>query len=74
MKWLMLFIISIFFCLMITGCTKNTTTIQNNQFYQTDYDYMCFENDKTWSEIVICLNAESQAEKAQNKITNDLLD
>ena len=74
MKWLMLFIISVFFCFMLTGCAKTPTTIKNNQFYQTDYDYMCFENDKTWSEIVICLNAESQAEKVQNKITNDLLD
>jgi hypothetical protein len=59
---------------MLTGCAKTPTTIKNNQFYQTNYDYMCFENDKTWSEIVICLKAESQAEKAQNKITNDLLD
>lgn len=74
MKWLMLFIISVFFCFMLTGCAKTPTTIKNNQFYQTNYDYMCFENDKTWSEIVICLNAESQAEKVQNKITNDLLD
>lgn len=74
MKWLMLFIISVFFCFMLIGCAKTPTTIKNNQFYQTNYDYMCFENDKTWSEIVICLNAESQAEKAQNKITNDLLD
>ncbi len=76
MKRLILFIILIFFCLMLVGCSwfGTTTTINTNQYYQTDYNYFCLDGDKTWSQIVVCLKAEDDAEKAQNKITNELLD
>ena len=76
MKRLMLLIILAFFCLMLVGCSWFNTTqpIQTNQFYQTDYNYFCLEEGKTWSQIVVCLNAEGKAERTQNKITNELLE
>lgn len=67
-KWILLFI-----CLMLSGCFSNTV-IHTNRLYQTDYDYQCFSGNKTWSEMVICLNTQNQAERAQNKVTNDILD
>ena len=76
MKKLILLLIIVFFSLMLVGCSwfGSTNTIQTNQFYQTDYNYFCFEEGKTWSQIVVCLNAEGKAERTQNKITNELLD
>lgn len=76
LKKIVLLVILLFFCLMLVGCSwlSTTTTISNNNYYQTDYNYFCFDGDKTWSQIVVCLDAESKAEKAQNKVTNDLLD
>lgn len=66
-------LVILFTCVMLSGCFNNTT-IQTNRLYQTDYDYQCFSGNKTWSEIVICLNTQNQAERAQNKVTNDTLD
>ena len=60
---------------LVSGCNLwQSKPIQTNMFYQTDYNYFCFDGDKTWSQIVICLDTENKAEKAQNKVTNDLLD
>jgi hypothetical protein len=72
----MLLIILLFFVLMLTGCSwfSSNNTINVNQFYQTDYNYFCLEEGKTWSQIVVCLTAEGKAERTQNKITNELLD
>ncbi len=59
---------------MLFGCNRATNnTINTNQFYQTDYEYFCFDGTKTWSQLVLCLDAENKAEKAQNKVTNELL-
>ena len=77
LKRIMLLAIGLFFCLMLVGCSwfsNSNTIINTHHFYQTDYNYFCFDGDKTWSQIVICLDAENKAEKAQNKVTNDLLD
>ena len=74
MKNLMVFIIFLFFCLILVSCSWNkSTTVQTNQYYQRNYDYFCFDETKTWSQIVVCLTAEGKAERTQNKITNDLL-
>ena len=64
------------FSLFLSSCSLFTrpNIISNNMYYQTDYNYFCLEEGKTWSQIVVCLNAEGNAERAQNKITNDLLD
>lgn len=69
-------LLTAFACSFLTGCSwfNKSTTINTNQFYQTDYNYFCFEGDKTWSQIVVCLDAQSKAERTQNKITNDMLD
>lgn len=66
----------VIFSLFLSSCSLFTkpTVISNNMYYQTDYNYFCLDGDKTWSQIVVCLDAESKAEKAQNKVTNDLLD
>lgn len=66
-------LIVLFACVLLSGCFNNTT-IHTNRLYQTDYDYQCFSGNKTWSEIVICLDTQNQAERAQNKVTNDILD
>lgn len=59
---------------VLGGCsTTKITTISVNEFYQTNYDYNCLEEDKTFSQIIICLKTQDNAEKAQNKITNDLI-
>ena len=75
MKKVMIFVIFLFFCLILVGYSWNKpTVVQTNQYYQQDYDYFCFDETKTWSQIVVCLTAEGKAERTQNKITNDLLD
>lgn len=66
-------LVILFIGLILCGCFNNTT-IQTNRLYQTDYDYQCFSGNKTWSELVICLNTQNKAERAQNKITNAILD
>lgn len=65
----------VMFSLFLSSCSLFTkpTVISNNMYYQTNYNYFCLDGDKTWSQIVVCLKAESDAEKAQNKVTNDLL-
>lgn len=73
MKRLILLFMLLVFCFMLFGCMKETNVIQTNQFYQTDYNYFCLDENKTWSQIVVCLTAEGKAERTQNKITNDLL-
>lgn len=66
----------VMFSLFLSSCSLFTkpTVISNNLYYQSDYNYFCFEKGKTWSQIVVCLTAEGKAERTQNKITNDLLD
>ena len=66
-------LISSLACIVLSGCFSDTV-IHTNRLYQTDYDYQCFSGNKTWSEIVVCLNTQNQAERAQNKVTNDILD
>lgn len=76
LKKLILILIVAFFMLMLTGCSwfGSNNTISTNNFYQTDYNYFCLDGDKTWSQIVVCLKAEDDAEKAQNHVTNEMLD
>ena len=74
MKRIILIFIIVLFGFMLFGCNCNTTVINKNQYYQTDYDYFCFDETKTWSQIVVCLNTQNKAERLQNKLTNELLD
>lgn len=60
--------------LFLTACTSNKTEcISTNAFLQEDYEYMCLDGTKTFSQIIICYQAQDKAEKTQNKITNDLI-
>lgn len=60
--------------LAVNGCTQvKPTVINTNKYIQTDYDYNCLQGDKTFSEIIICYQTQDKAEKAQNKITNQLI-
>ena len=60
--------------LALNGCTHaKPTVIQTNKFIQTDYDYGCLKGDKTFSEIILCYQTQDKAEKAQNSITNELI-
>ncbi len=63
------------FSLFLSSCSLFTrpNVISNNMYYQTDYNYFCYDEGKTWSQIVVCLTAEGKAERTQNQITNDLL-
>lgn len=61
--------------LALMGCTANDPTIiQTNRYIQTNYDYKCLTGDKTFSEIILCYQAQDKAEKAQNAITNELIE
>lgn len=58
----------------ISGCTTQTThVISTNKFVQTDYDYNCLDGSKSFTQIIICYQKQDAAEKAQNNITNNLI-
>ena len=58
----------------ISGCTTQTThVISTNKFVQTNYDYDCLDGSKSFTQIIICYQKQDAAEKAQNDITNNLI-
>lgn len=62
--------------LVLCGCTSEThqaTIINTNQFIQEDYDYMCLDGTKTFTQIIVCYQTQDKSEKAQNHITNKLI-
>ena len=64
----------IFAISFLNGCTTHTTNIvTTNKLIQTDYDYDCLSDDKTFSQIIVCYQKQDSAEKSQNHITNELL-
>ena len=68
------YLIFILILTILVGCTTHTTNvISTNRYIQTDYDYDCLDGNKTFSQIIVCLQKQDSAEKAQNKITNDLI-
>ena len=77
MKSILEFIFIVFIALMVVilaGCKQCPPTIvSTNNLTQTNYDYQCLSDDKTFSEIIICQKAQDQAEKKQNNITNEFL-
>jgi len=73
-KCLIIFLWFVFLLLPITGCTiQKTNIISTNKFIQTDYDYNCLDGTKSFTQIIICYQKQDAAEKAQNKITNNLI-
>ena len=62
------------FAVMLASCTvTKTESINTNQFLQTDYNYNCLDGTKTFTQIIVCYQEQDAAEKAQNKITNELI-
>ena len=71
---LILTFIFLLLALCLTGCTtEKQITISTNNFIQTDYDYKCLNGDKTFTQIIVCYQAQDKAEKAQNKLTNEMI-
>ena len=69
-----LWIFFLFLFSMLFGCTSTTqVNISTNNLVQTDYDYQCLDGTKTFTQIIVCYQAQDKAEKVQNKITNELL-
>lgn len=64
-----LFAISCMF--IVTGC--NNTVINQNPYYQTNYDSGCVYEGVTWTELVLCQQKDLDQEWEQNNITNNLL-
>lgn len=65
--------------LLIFGTALGCSSLRHDQvimndFHQTDYDYNCLDGTKTFSQTIVCMMAQDDAEKAQNKVTNDLLE
>ena len=64
----------LFFILILNGCTtEKNVIISTNNYIQSDYDYNCLSNDKTFTQIIICYQKQDKAEKAQNKLTNEMI-
>jgi uncharacterized protein YceK len=73
-NWCLVLLFFILIFMMLNGCTQvKTTTIVTNKFTQTDYNYHCLDGTKTFTQIIVCYQTQDKAEKAQNKITNELI-
>lgn len=60
--------------MLLCGCSVNRINqIQTNSYIQVDYDYDCLDGKKTFTEIILCYQTQDKAEKAQNKLTNEML-
>lgn len=69
-----LWIFFLFMFGMLFGCTSTEqVNVSTNNLVQTDYDYQCLDGTKTFTQIIVCYQAQDKAEKVQNKITNELL-
>lgn len=64
---------SIFGLLSACAKTEPAPVINTNQFIQTNYDFNCLDGTKTFTQIILCYQEQDDAEKAQNNITNKLI-
>ena len=61
--------------MLLAGCKScPPTLVTTNNLTQTNYDYQCLAGDKSFSEIIVCYKTQDSAEKAQNNLTNKLLE
>lgn len=71
---LIFLLIAFLLLVCVSGCTTNKPVIiSTNNYIQTDYDFNCLSGDKTFSAIILCYQKQDKAEKAQNKLTNDMV-
>lgn len=58
----------------LMACQKETV-VQNNNYYQTSYgNEECYSGNKTFSQIILCMQSNSNKEIAQNRLTNGLIE
>lgn len=75
-KWRIFFVILLYIvlCLLLSSCaTHKDVIVTTNNYIQEDFDYDCLENDKTFTEIIVCYQAQIKAERLQNQVTNKLI-
>ena len=54
---------------------KHNNNVYINKFYQNNYSAeKCYDGTKTFSQIIVCLQEVDKKEKAQNEITNKMID
>lgn len=69
-----LYTLFLFEIMILMSCTHTEIKpIYTNKYTQQDYDYNCLTGDKTFTQIIICYQTQDNAEKAQNKVTNELI-
>ena len=69
-----LYTLFVFEILTLMSCTHTEVRpIYTNEYVQKDYDYHSLDGTKTYTQIIVCYQTQDNAEKAQNKITNDLI-
>lgn len=69
-----LYALFVFEILILVSCAHTEVRpIYTNKYIQKNYDYNCLDGTKTFTQIIICYQAQDNAEKAQNKVTNDLI-
>ena len=70
-------IVSVFYLFLfsfLSGCSiNNSHIISTNSYIQTDYDYQCLDESKTFTKIITCYQLQDKAEKEQNRITNKMI-
>lgn len=71
-KIFLLFIFFLFIFSFLPSC-KSNDIITTNNYIQTDYEYYCLDGNKTFTQIIMCYQAQDKAEKIQNKLTNEML-
>lgn len=79
LKWLFWVILYIAFGItvgLLAGCTNTPEKqpLSINNYTQTDYNYNCLDGTKTFTQIIVCYQQQDNAEKTQNRITNEMLD
>lgn len=68
-----LIVISVSVLFLLCGCSVKQNQIAINSYIQTDYDYQCLDESKTFTQIITCYQLQDKAEKEQNRITNEMI-
>ena len=68
-----LVVISVSVLFLLCGCSVKQNQISINSYIQTDYDYQCLDESKTFTQIITCYQLQDKAEKEQNRITNKMI-
>lgn len=69
-----LYTVFLFEIMILMSCThKDIRPVYTNKYVQKDYDYNCLDGTKTFTQIIICYQTQDEAEKVQNKVTNELI-